>query len=103
MLNNKKESGGSNMSNDDFKKRLDELIKIIGGPPVSRKVSSGRLSGRILGNKKDQKMERILKPEMSVQESFDYFRVLLKDTLHNLEATRRERDDFKKQLEGKGK
>lgn len=74
------EKGPNRMSEQEFNRRLQELIREIGAAPNNTKVQTI-----------EQAVEKM-------RQSLDYLRLLVKYMAFDLEATRRERDELKKRL-----
>jgi hypothetical protein len=81
-------------SNDDLPADVQELASILETLPVEHRVRIEPVLNRVLESTKRRR--RILN---LVQDALSQLRLDMKYLMFDLEATRRERDDFKRKLE----
>ena len=81
-----------------FEQRINELVKEIGSVPAPNKARLLELA-----RKTGQSHKKLTKSVERLQESLDCLRVSVKYLVFDLEATRRENEALKKDLDGKGK
>jgi hypothetical protein len=82
---------------DELPTELTELATVIGHLPAEVRDKLEPLLGRVVESTKRRR--RIMN---LVQEALSQLRLDMKYLLFDLEATRRERDEYKKQVEGEG-
>jgi hypothetical protein len=81
-------------SNDDLPADVQELASILETLPVEQRIRIEPVLNRVLESTKRRR--RILN---LVQDALSQLRLDMKYLMFDLEATRRERDDFKRKLE----
>ncbi|MBK9127129.1 MAG: hypothetical protein IPM13_04945 [Phycisphaerales bacterium] len=82
------------MNEQDFQKRLDELVAVIETLPEAEREKL-----RQLANETRERHEQIKKSVGAIQDSLDFLRLGIKYMLFDLEATRRENAYLRKMLE----
>ena len=82
------------MNEVEFQSKLAELMGEISTLPPTE-----RLKLEQLANETRQRHERLRQTVSSLQESLDYLRLSIKYLVFDLEATRRERDQYRRQIE----
>jgi hypothetical protein len=84
-------------TNDELPGDLTDLMTVVGQMPADVRDKLDPLLGRVVESTKRRR--RIMN---LVQEALSQLRLDMKYLLFDLEATRRERDEYKKQVEGDG-
>lgn len=82
-------------TNDDLPTELTDLATVISQMPMEVREKLEPLVGRVIES--TRRRRRIMN---LVQEALSQLRLDMKYLLFDLEATRRERDEYKKQVEG---
>jgi len=82
-------------TNDDLPTELTDLVTVICQMPAEVREKIEPMLGRVVESTKRRR--RIMN---LVQEALSQLRLDMKYLLFDLEATRRERDEYKKQVEG---
>jgi len=82
------------MNEDDFQRRLSELIAEIATLPASERE---RLE--LLAEQTRERHRQLKETVTSLQESIDFVRLSIKYMLFDLEATRRENQQLRKMLD----
>lgn len=86
-----------NAATEDIPAELNELVTALAGLPVQYASAVQQALGRVVEGTKRRR--RIL---ALVQDALGQLRLDMKYLVFDLEATRRERDAYKQQLEGTG-
>ena len=82
------------MNEQEFQKKLSELVAEIGTLPASQ-----RQKLEIIAQQSRDRHEKLKKTVGALQESLDYLRLSIKYLVFDLEATRRENGYLRKMLE----
>ena len=85
------------MNEIEFQSKLAELMTEISTLPVTERKKLEQLA-----DETRQRHERLRATVSSLQESLDYLRLSIKYLVFDLEATRRERDEYRQKLEETG-
>jgi hypothetical protein len=95
-LDSKEWSGGALMERSEIEKKLNEMVKELGGAvdPQSMKLV-------MMAKQARESHAKLRKSLDGLQESMDYLRICIKYQTFDLEATRRENAYLKKILEDK--
>lgn len=86
------------MNEQDFQKKLGELMAQIGELPESDRAPLAALAGE--AQNRHDKMKQTIG---DLQESLDYLRLSVKYLVFDLEATRRENDYLRRLIEAQNK
>ncbi len=82
------------MTEQDFEKKLSDLIAQIDGLPTEQKEQL-----QVLAEETKARQAKIRKTMKDLQDSLDYLRLSVKYMVFDLEATRRENEYLRKMLE----
>lgn len=85
------------MTEQDFEKKLGELIAQIDGLPPDQKEQL-----QVLAEETKARQAKIRKTMKDLQDSLDYLRLSVKYMVFDLEATRRENEYLRRMLEKAG-
>ena len=86
------------MNDQDFQTKLQQLLAKIDELPEEQRPKLEELAAET-----QERHTRMRKTLGELQESLDYLRLTVKYLVFDLEATRRERDNFKQDLEERTK